>query len=86
MLSVCLYIVELVCSIQLLTSPTNGSPIFYLGLSILLIYALALIRAWELLGVQRTGLLAWLNPLHDINQGDQEGNAQQPYGKKEDAL
>ena len=28
------------------------------------IYGIALLRAWELLGVQRTGLFAWLNPLY----------------------
>ena len=85
-LSLCLYIIELVCSIQLLFSPANGTPVFYLGLSVLLIYAIALIRAWELLGVQRTGLLAWLNPLYDINKGDSEASTQQSNGEKKDAI
>lgn len=29
-------------------------------------FAIGLIRAWELLGVRRYGLLGWLNPLHDL--------------------
>ncbi len=76
-LGLCLYITEFVCAIQLLFSPTNEAPVSYLGLSVLLIYCIALIRAWELLGVQRTGLLAWLNPLYEINKGDQEANSPQ---------
>ncbi len=85
-LGLCLYIIELVCSIQLLFSPANGSPIFYLGLSVLLIYCMALIRAWELLGVQRTGLMGWLNPLYEINKGDQDVNTQQSDEKKKDSI
>jgi hypothetical protein len=85
-LSLCLYIIELVYSIQLLFSPTNENAVSYLALSIFLIYIIALIRAWELLGAQRTGLLAWLNPLYDINRGDTEVNTQQSAGKKEDIL
>jgi hypothetical protein len=83
-LSLGLYIIELVCSIQLLFSPQNESSVFYLGLSLYLIYVIALVRAWELLGAQRTGWLAWLNPLYDFNKGDTNVNAQQPAKKKED--
>jgi hypothetical protein len=85
-LSLCLYIIELVCSIQLLFSPANETPVFYLGLSVLLIYAIALIRAWELLGVQRTGLMAWLNPLYDINKGDTEVSKQPSNEEKKDVV
>lgn len=65
--SLCLYAYELVCAIQLLVSPANAPLIFTLGILLMSIYGLALIRAWELLGVQRTGLLAWLNPLYEFN-------------------
>jgi hypothetical protein len=85
-LSLCLYIIELVCSIQLLFSPANETPVFYLGLSVLLIYAIALLRAWELLGVQRTGLMAWLNPLYDINKGDSEVSKQPSNEEKKDVV
>ncbi len=69
-LSLYIYIYELVCSIQLLLSPTNETPVSYLALSVVIIYIIALLRAWELLGAQRTGLLAWLNPLYDLSKGD----------------
>jgi hypothetical protein len=85
-LSLCLYIIELVCSVQLLFSPTNETPVFYLGLSVLIIYAIALLRAWELLGVQRTGLMAWLNPLYDINKGDSQASKQPSNKEKKDAI
>ncbi|MBA2396567.1 MAG: hypothetical protein H0V70_27905 [Ktedonobacteraceae bacterium] len=83
-LSLYIYIYELVCSIQLLLSPTNGTPVSYLALSIVIIYIIALLRAWELLGAQRTGLLAWLNPLYDLNKGDSETSTQQASGEKKD--
>ncbi|HEY5002686.1 MAG TPA: hypothetical protein VII61_06010 [Ktedonobacteraceae bacterium] len=85
-LSLCLYIIELVCSIQLLFSPANETPVFYLGLSVLLIYAIALLRAWELLGVQRTGLMAWLNPLYDLNKGEAEVSKQPSNEEKKDVV
>lgn len=85
-ISLFLYIVELVCSVQLLSSPTNEAPVSYVALSVLVIYIIALIRAWELLGAQRTGLMAWLNPLYDINKRDSEASTQQPDGEKKDAV
>ena len=35
---------------------------------LLAVYGVGLIRAWELLGVNRFALLAWLNPLYDVNE------------------
>jgi hypothetical protein len=65
--SLYLYVYELICAIQLLASPAHSPLIFTPSLLIMGIYSLALVRAWELLGVQRTGLLAWLNPLNEVN-------------------
>ena len=65
--SIFLYAYELVIAIHIITSPTHTS-VFILGILIMGIYGLALLRAWELLGVQRTGLLAWLNPLYEISK------------------
>ena len=42
------------------------------------IYGLALLGAWELLGVQRTGLLSWLNPLYEVNTRKPIVNTDQP--------
>ena len=69
-LSLYIYGYELVLAIQLLLiSPTHSYLISTLGTLIISIYAIALLRAWLLLGVQRTGLLAWMNPLYEINKG-----------------
>ncbi len=84
--SLCIYVTELVASIQLLIAPKNADPVSYLGLSMLIIYVIALLRAWELLGAQRTGLMAWLNPLYDLNKGDSETSTQPPDGKQKDAV
>lgn len=76
--SLYLYVYELICAIQLLVSPAHSSFILTLGILLMGIYALALVRAWELLGVQRTGLLAWLNPLYEVNTSTSVGNTDQP--------
>ena len=86
MLSLCLYIGELVYSIQLLFSPTNSSLVFPLALIVLLNYGIALVRAWELLGVQRTGLFAWLNPLYELTSEDRKTSTHQSEGKQRDTL
>ena len=41
---------------------------YVLAVLLLTVYGLGLVRAWELLGVQRFGLLTWLNPLYDVNK------------------
>lgn len=64
-ISLYLYVQTLVCAIQILIAPNQGYLVYYVGELLLGIYGLALLRAWELLGVQRTGLLAWLNPLYE---------------------
>lgn len=76
--SLYLYVYELICAIQLLVSPANSPRIFTLSILLMGIYGLALVRAWELLGVQRTGLLAWLNPLYKANTSKSVGNTDQP--------
>jgi len=76
--SLYLYVYELICAIQLLVSPAHSPLIFTLSILIMGIYSLALVRAWELLGVQRTGLLAWLNPLYEVNTSTSVGNTDQP--------
>lgn len=64
-ISLYLYIQILIFAIQLLISPNEGDLVFSIGGLLLGIYAIALLRAWELLGVRRTGLFAWLNPLYE---------------------
>jgi hypothetical protein len=66
-LSLVLYGLELLNGFQLLAAPANAG--IALGLIWCLIgaFAIGLVRAWELLGAQRYGLLGWLSPLQDLN-------------------
>jgi hypothetical protein len=66
-ISLCLYIYTFICAIQLLLAPSHTDLVFTLGILLMGIFGMALLRAWELLGVQRTGLLAWLNPLYELS-------------------
>jgi hypothetical protein len=76
--SLYLYVYELICAIQLLVSPAHSPLIFTLSILLMGIYGLALVGAWELLGVQGIGLLAWLNPLNEVNTSTSVGNTDQP--------
>lgn len=50
-----------------ITSSAVDSAYALAGL-LLAVYGVGLIRAWELLGVNRFGLLSRLNPLYDVNE------------------
>src|SRR5579863_4265549 len=63
--SLYLYVQTFIRAIQLLMTPNQEGLVFTIGGLLMGIYSIALLRAWELLGVQRTGLLAWLNPLYE---------------------
>ena len=39
------------------------------------VFALGLIRAWELLSVYRYGFFGWLNPLQDVNIAEPHSDA-----------
>ena len=66
LLSVALYGLELWNGFQLYTNPSQPGYVYSLISCLLGAFGLGLIRAWELLGVRRYGLLGWLNPLRDI--------------------
>ena len=68
LLSVALYGLELLNGFQLLTDPSQVGIVYGLVSCLLGAFALGLIRAWELLGVHRYGLLGWLNPLRDLDE------------------
>jgi hypothetical protein len=67
LLSVTLYGLEMWNGYQLLTDPSQPGNVYGLISCLLGAFGLGLIRAWELLGVRRSGLLGWLNPLRDID-------------------
>jgi hypothetical protein len=54
--------------VMLIRHPADSGPLSTLDGLLLGIFGLGLIRAWELLGVRRYGLLSsWLNPLRDVS-------------------
>src|SRR6266851_6201759 len=61
-----LYGYELYAGILLLLSPANSAPISVIAPLLLGIYALGLMRAWQLLGGRSHGLSEWLSPLRAI--------------------
>ncbi len=75
--NLCLYVYQLIIAIQLLFSPAHDSLVFTLYILLMSIYGVGLLRAWELLGAQRTGLLAWLNPLYEISKSQPLENTDQ---------
>jgi hypothetical protein len=66
-LSLGLYGLELLNALQLSFDPSQVTALYGLILLLVGVFALGLIRAWELLGVHRYGLFGWLNPLRDVN-------------------
>jgi hypothetical protein len=70
-----LYGFELYIAIQLLRAPTNSGLISALAVLLIGIYALALARAWQLLGVRNRRLGDWFSPLHSTEEeGDHKGS------------
>ncbi len=61
-----LYGYEFYFAVLLLQFRGQNNPIFALATLLTGIYGLGLVRAWELLGVHRNGLLGWLSPLRDV--------------------
>jgi hypothetical protein len=58
---------ELLNAVSLLRKPSDPEPIFVLATLLLVVYGIALIRAWELLGAPRSGISGWLNPLAELD-------------------
>src|SRR6266699_3360279 len=69
-LSVALYGLELVNGLQLITTPSQVGIVYGLVSCLIGAFAVGLIRAWELLGAHRYGLLGWLSPLRDLNDSE----------------
>ena len=68
LVSLFIYGDEFYYALRLTVTPFAVGNAYVLALLLLPVYAIGLIRAWELLGVNRFGLLAWLNPLYDVNE------------------
>jgi hypothetical protein len=66
LLSIGLYGLELLNGFQLLMAPSQVRIVYGIVSCLIGAFALGLVRAWELLGAQRYGLLGWLSPLRDV--------------------
>ena len=78
-ISFTLYGLELWNAYLLVTHPSQIDYVYNLIALILSAFAIGLIRAWELLGVRRYGLLGWLNPLHDLPGTESFSRARNPH-------
>lgn len=62
-MSLITYTVEGYFGIRLLLKPDDAFAVGGIAIVLICVYALGLIRAWELLGIEQIGLRSWLNPL-----------------------
>jgi hypothetical protein len=62
-----IYGYELYVAILLLNEPDNLEGFYALTGLLLSVYGIGLVRAWQLLGARRYGILRWLNPLTELN-------------------
>ena len=69
-LSVGLYGFELVNGVQLLTPLAQPAIVFELLWCVIGAFSIGIVRAWELLGAERYGLLGWLSPLRDLTDSE----------------
>ncbi|HEY6540659.1 MAG TPA: hypothetical protein VIZ18_06965 [Ktedonobacteraceae bacterium] len=75
-----IYGFEFYIALLMLNKPANPSPFYGLSSLLLAVYGLGLVRAWQLLGAQRYGILSWLNPLRvfEHDKKVEETNHAQP--------
>lgn len=70
LLGIGLYSLELLNGVQLLNNPSQPAIFFYLVWCVVGAFVIGLMRAWELLGAQRYGLMGWLSPLRDLDDAE----------------
>ena len=68
LLSVVIYGLQLRYALQLMSVPRQVGALYGLVYLLFAVYAVGLGRSWELLGARREGPLAWLSPLHDVEE------------------
>ena len=69
-ISLAVYLVEGYFGLRLLLVPADALAVEGIAQVLLFLYALGLIRAWELLGVEQIGLRRWLNPLQEFTSSE----------------
>ena len=66
LVSALIYGTEAAQAFQLLAKPGDSAPVAFLANLLLPVYTIAVLRAWELVGAERHGLLARFSPLRDL--------------------
>jgi hypothetical protein len=77
-LGLSVYVLEIWFGWQAVQHPTQTGPIYSIASIVLTVYGLGLVRAWELLGSRRTGILSFLSPLRDLDELVAPPNAAAP--------
>jgi hypothetical protein len=68
LVSFIIYGFEFYYAILIFKEPNNVGNIYSLAGLLLGVYAIGLLRAWQLLGARRYGLWGWLSPLRELNE------------------
>jgi hypothetical protein len=73
--SLFIYVYQLAYALPLIRDPTDLGALYVLTWLVIAVFGVGIVRAWELLGAQRFGLLARLSPLHDVDEPAPESHA-----------
>ncbi len=66
--SLVIYGFEVYYAVLILLSPNNSGYVFVIATLVMGVYGVGVIRAWQLIGVDRISFLSWLNPLYELNK------------------
>jgi hypothetical protein len=83
LLSIGLYGLELLNGFQLLLAPSQVGIVYGIVSCLIGAFAIGLVRAWELLGAQRYGLMGWLSPLRDIPDSESFSHTENSHAATE---
>jgi hypothetical protein len=84
LLSLVVYANELYHAVNLLHDPGDASNVYGLAGTLQYVYAIGLVRAWELLGVEQIGIGRWLNPLRIVSPSQKNTEKPSPDEQQRD--
>ncbi len=84
LLSLVVYGDELYHAVNLLRDSGDAGDVYALASILQYAYAIGLVRAWELLGVEQIGIGRWLNPLRIISPPQKDTEKPSPDEQKRD--
>lgn len=89
--SLVLYGWEVASALQLLRAPSDASPVFTICGLLVGVYGFGIVRAWQLIGADRRGLIGFIIPLlrraqHDLAQNAEDEPAADGIGARTAAV